>query len=313
MHYNVSAQRELWRNSVATVSYAGSRGRNLARFVDGNQALPVILADGRKFFPADSVTRNPNLTGVRYKVTDGESLYSALQTSVTQRLTSGLQLQVNYILSRAEDDGSVTVTQGGDNDLPQDPDDREAERGLSNYDMRHYFVAHWTWELPTLPGPRVLGAGWQLSAITTLSSGNPFSVVVGFDRARARFQAGTSPQRPDLAPGASANPILGGPDRYFDPNAFALPEAGFYGNLGRNTLIGPGLATTDLSLSKRFSLGRTDLQFRTEVFNLFNRANFASPSQRTVFTSTGPVGSAGLITSTTTSARQIQLGLKVRF
>jgi hypothetical protein len=312
--YNASIQREIWRAGVLSLSYAGSSGRHLARFVDGNQALPQILPDGRKFFPADSVPRNPNLTGVRYKVTDGESSYNALQASFTQRLTRGLQWQVNYVYSKSIDEGSVTVTQGGDNDLPQDPDDRRAERGLSNYDLRHHFVAHWTWELPTLPGPSAIGSGWQLSGITTLASGNPFSVVVGFDRANARFQAGTSPQRPNLVAGASNNPVLGGPDRYFDPAAFALPDAGFYGDLGRNTLIGPGLATTDLSLGKRFDLGSdVRLQFRAEVFNLFNRANFAIPSQRTVFTSSGAVGSAGRITSTTTSARQVQLGLKLVF
>jgi hypothetical protein len=260
------------------------------------------------------VPRNPNLTGVRYKVTDGESGYNALQASFTQRPVRGLQWQVNYVYSKSIDEGSVTVTQGGDNDLPQDPDDRRAERGLSNYDLRHHFVAHWTWELPALPGPAVIGHGWQLSGITTLASGNPFSVVVGFDRANARFQAGTSPQRPNLASGASNNPILGGPDRYYDPAAFALPDAGFFGDLGRNTLIGPGLATTDLSLSKRFDMGSSmKLRFRAEVFNLFNRANFAIPSQRTVFTSSGAVGSAGRITSTTTSARQVQLGLKLTF
>jgi hypothetical protein len=104
------------------------------------------------------------------------------------------------------------------------------------------------------------------------------------------------------------------PDRDFDPAAFAPPEAGFYGNLPRNTLIGPGLATTDVSISKRVAVGQgANLQFRAEVFNLFNRANFAIPSQRTVFTSNGPVGSAGLITSTTTSARQVQLGIKMTF
>ena len=314
MHYNLSVQREVWRRGVLLFGYSGSNGRHLARFVDGNQAIPVILPDGRKFFPPNSVTRNPNLTGVRYKVTDGFSEYNSLQTNFTQRFTKGLQLQVNYVWSHSIDNGSVTVTQGGDNDLPQDPDDPEAERGLSNYDLGHYFVAHWSWELPRLPGPAVLGEGWQLNAITSLASGNPFSVVVGFDRANARFQAGTSPQRPDLVPGASSNPILGGPDRYFDPAAFALPAAGFYGNLERNTLIGPGLATTDVSLNKRFDVGGdAKLQFRVEVFNLFNRANFAIPSSRTVFTSTGPVGSAGRITSTTTSARQVQLGLKVTF
>jgi hypothetical protein len=139
-------------------------------------------------------------------------------------------------------------------------------------------------------------------------------VVVGFDRARARFQAGTSPQRPDLVAGRSTNPILGGPDRYYDPSAFSLPEAGFYGNLGRNTLTGPGLMNFDVSIGKRFRISeRVGLQFRTEAFNFFNHANFAIPSQRTVFSSNGPVGSAGRITSTSTPARQIQFGAKLIF
>jgi hypothetical protein len=138
--------------------------------------------------------------------------------------------------------------------------------------------------------------------------------VVGYDRARARFQAGTSPQRPDLAPGANNNPILGSPDRYFDPAAFTLPEPGFYGNLGRNTLTGPGLANVDVSLNKLFRLTEAaSLQFRAEAFNIFNHPNFAIPSQRTVFNSSGAVGSAGRITSTTTPARQLQLGLKLTF
>jgi hypothetical protein len=138
--------------------------------------------------------------------------------------------------------------------------------------------------------------------------------VVGFDRARARFQAGTSPQRPDLVAGRSTNPILGGPDRYYDPAAFALPAPGFFGNLGRNTLIGPGLAMVDMSVNKRFRISeQVTLQFRTEMFNVLNRPNFGIPVARTVFTSSGPVGSAGRITSTLTSARQLQLGLKLTF
>ncbi|MEZ5401683.1 MAG: carboxypeptidase regulatory-like domain-containing protein [Bryobacteraceae bacterium] len=314
MQYNFSIQRQVGASGVITASYAGQRGIHLVRFIDGNQAPGVILADGRKFFPTDSTTRNPNLTGVRYKVTDGQSVYNALQLSYAQRLVRGLLFRVNYAFARNIDDGSITVTQGGDNDLPQDPDSRKAERGLSNYDVRHYFVTYWNWDVPNLGGPRWLGQGWQWNAITTLSSGNPFSVVVGFDRARARFQAGTSPQRPDLVAGRSTNPILGGPDRYFDTSAFALPEAGFYGNLGRNTLIGPGLAMVDLSLNKRFAISeRVAVQFRGELFNALNRANFAIPSARTVFTAGGPVGSAGRITSTLTSARQLQLGLKLIF
>ena len=314
MQYNLTLQRELWERTVLSVSYVGQRGVHLVRLVDANQALPHILPDGRKFFPVGSVERNPNFTGIRYKVTDAQSFYNALQISFDRRFSRGLQLRANYIYSKNTDDGSVTITQGGDNDMTQDPDDRRAERGLSNYDLRHYFVTFLTYEMPDFGGPGWLSRGWQFNAITTLASGNPFSVLVGFDRARAKFQAGTSPQRPDLAVGASNNPVLGGPDRYYDPSAFLLPEAGFYGNLGRNTLIGPGLFNLDLSVNKQFRLSEgVTLQFRTEMFNSLNHPNFSIPSARTVFSSSGPVGSAGRITSTQTSARQLQLGMKLIF
>jgi hypothetical protein len=186
--------------------------------------------------------------------------------------------------------------------------------------VRHYWVTYWTWDLPSLPGPKWLGAGWQWNTITTVASGNPFSAVISFDRAGAGFQSGTSPERPNLAPGASSNPVLGGPTRYFDARAFSLPAAGFYGNLGRNTLIGPGLAKVDFSMNKRFQLTeRLGGELRAELFNVLNHPNFAIPSQRAVFSgvSTGgqgiPVASAGLITGTQTSSRQLQIGMKLLF
>jgi hypothetical protein len=314
LQYNLSFQREIVKGGLLTVAYVGQHGVHEVRLLDENQAIPTILPDGRKFFPVNSTVRNPNFTGIRYKKTDGMSSYNALQTAFEFRRSRYLSLHASYTYSKAIDDGSIVTTQGGDNDLPQDPDHRLAERGLSNYDLRHYFASYLTTELPKLPGPQWLSAGWQFNAISTLASGNPFSVAVGFDQARARFQAGTSPERPDLVPGRSSNPILGSPSRYFDPTAFALPAPGFYGTLGRNTLIGPGLVGLDFSANKTFKLHeRTSLQFRTELFNVLNHPNFSIPSQRTVFSSTGPVGSAGLITSTKTSSRQLQLGLKLLF
>jgi hypothetical protein len=159
-----------------------------------------------------------------------------------------------------------------------------------------------------------LASGWHWNAITTFSSGNPFSAVLSFDRARAIPQSGTAHETPDLVPGMSTNPILGDPARYFDPSSFVLQPAGFYGNLGRNTLIGPGLAKVDFSLNKRFPVTeRLGLELRAEAFNLFNHPNFSIPSQRAVFSgvnsTTGlgiPVASAGLITTTQTSSRQLQ-------
>jgi len=126
--------------------------------------------------------------------------------------------------------------------------------------------------------------------------------------------------RPDLKPGCSNNPILGGPDRYWDVGCFQLQAASTRGNLGRDTLIGPGLVAVDVSLVKAFELGRSrTLQFRAECFNLPNHPNFAVPSGRTAFTGVNPDGSPivaptwGRITSTVTTSRQIQLGLKLVF
>ena len=321
VQYSFTVQRQVASKSVVTAGYTGERGVHLPELVDGNQAIPTILPDGSYFFPANSTVQNPNFTGIRYKETAGQSYYNALLFSFEQRLSRGLSFRVNYTFSRNIDTGSIEISQGTDNDLPQNPYNLKADRGLSNYDVRNYFVTYLNWDLPSLPGPKLLGSGWHWNAITTLSSGNPFSAVISFDRARAIPQSGTAPETPDLVPGMNTNPILGDPARYFDPSSFVLQPAGFYGNLGRNTLIGPGLAKVDFSLNKRFPVTeRLGLELRAEAFNLFNHPNFSIPSQRAVFSgvnsTTGlgiPVASAGLITSTQTSSRQLQLGLKVVF
>jgi hypothetical protein len=126
---------------------------------------------------------------------------------------------------------------------------------------------------------------------------------------------------PDLKPGCSDNPVLGGPDRYWDVNCFQLPVVNTRGNLGRNTLIGPGLVSIDASLVKSFALGGgRNLQVRIEAFNLPNRPNFAIPSGRIAFTGVAADGVTpviaptwGRVTSTVTTSRQIQVGAKVTF
>jgi hypothetical protein len=176
-------------------------------------------------------------------------------------------------------------------------------------------VTYLVWDLPKAPGPKVLTAGWQANWTTTVASGQPFGVTLSYDRARANPGVqSTGTERPDLCPGASTNPVLGGPSQYFSSAGFCLPAAGYFGNLGRNTLIGPGLLMVSPSLAKQFVLTeRMRLQFRAEFFNILNHPNFSIPSARTVFTNSGPVASAGLITSTTTSSRQIQFGMKLTF
>src|SRR5439155_17687168 len=129
--------------------------------------------------------------------------------------------------------------------------------------------------------------GWEVSGIGTFTDGQPFTARLGSER--SRNGGGGRADRPDLKPGANNNPILGTVDRWYDPSVFALPAIGTYGNLGRDTLLGPARRTVDLSLTKKFALRETaDLQFRAELFNILNHANFGLP-QNVPLTSSGAI------------------------
>ena len=153
--------------------------------------------------------------------------------------------------------------------------------------------------------------GWTLSGIETIQSGFPFTPQLGFNPSNNGDTR--NPVRPSRNPDFRRKIILGSPERYFDPNAFVVPPGGTYGDVGRDTLVGPGLATLDLSLMKKSPLSeKVSLQLRGEFFNLLNRANFNTPNP-VVFASgsIAPLQTAGVITSTSTTARQIQFGLKL--
>jgi hypothetical protein len=162
--------------------------------------------------------------------------------------------------------------------------------------------------------------GWWLSGILKVHSGYPFSPGLSTNRSRSKT-LGAASDFPDFAPGRTTEDIiLGGPDRYFDPTGFAIQPAGFLGNVGRNILEGPGFASLDFTLAKDTPLGflgeSGNLEFRAEFFNILNRANFAVPS-RGVYAGTAdvqaPLATAGRITSTVGTSRQVQLALKILF
>jgi len=173
------------------------------------------------------------------------------------------------------------------------------------------------------------GRGRGFTTLATL-----LTAILGFNRSRSGASGTQITDRADLLPGFSNNPVkgvskgcpgvpagtpAGNSDLYFDPCAFGLPEPGFYGNLGRNTVISPGLANFDFSVVKNISLTESkSLQFRAEAFNLFNHANFNRPGPLTesirLFNASGArVASAATIRSTITDSRQIQFGLKFTF
>lgn len=324
--FNASVQQGFGDNLDVTAGYVGSRGYNLLRLGDANLA-PETIVNGVKTYQPAAGRRNPMFTGVWQRMTDARSFYDSLQVAVNRRYANGWRAQVSYTLSESVDDASGINSQDFSNNVQYVSDwyDLEHDRGLSAFHARHNLTANASWELPfarTASG--VTGAlfrGWQLNGIATLRSGHPFTVELGFNRSGNLNTTGFSRhERPDLRPGCSPNPVLGGWERYFDVNCFQLPAPNTRGNLGRNTLIGPGLVSIDASLVKSFAIGgaRT-LQVKIEAFNLPNRTNFAVPSGRIAFTGVNPDGTPvvaptyGRITSTVTTSRQIQVGAKLTF
>jgi outer membrane receptor protein involved in Fe transport len=324
MQFNASVQRALAGNWDVMAGYVGSRGRNLIRLGDANLA-PEEIVNGVKVYRPTLGRRNPNFAGIWQRVTDATSEYNALQVGAHKRLSDGWRAQVSYTLSRSEDDSSGINSQDFSNVVQYGLDwyDTEYDRGLSAFHARHNLTFNGTWELPFFRSAKGLtGAllgGWQLNNITTLRSGHPFTVQLGFNRSgNLNTTSFSMHERPDAV--AGCDPVLGGPDRYWDITCFTLPPANQRGNAPRNSVIGPGLLAVDVSLVKTFGLpqGRR-IEVRLEAFNLPNRANFAVPSGRTAFTGANADGSPviaptwGRITSTVTTSRQIQIGAKLTF
>ncbi len=326
--WNLTLQQEIFPQTSLSIGYVGSRGLHLGRLVD-NVAFSVNTPQGRAI-PRENwdKRRNPNWGEVRLRSFDANSYYEGLTIALRKRYSRGFQMQVSYTFSKSTDDESFFIGQGETAAASQwalVPEDPSFDRGLSTFDVRNNLVFNATYELPFGPGKSFgsgwtgaaekLLAGWGFNTIMKVQNGTPTTAELGFNRTRDARAGNGQALRPDLAPGKSINPVLGGPDRYYDPTAFAIPQEGFYGNLARNTVVGPGLVDWDFSLMKNTRLSRIsenfNLQFRAEFFNILNRANFGDP-QRTVFNSSGRIlGSAGRISNTVTSARQVQFGLKV--
>jgi hypothetical protein len=237
------------------------------------------------------------------------STANALQLHAAQSLSHGFRWQANYTFSKVIDLSSNPnqKEQLNDDYMPFPLDFRE-NRGRASFDVGKVFSADASWETN-----RFLGR-WQFDAIFQAQSGPGFNPIIGFDRAGLRDNISqTVGQRPNLVAGVPL--VLGDPARWFNPLAFTLPDAGAYGDLGRNTLPGPGLINLDFAVHKvLWSRESTQVTLRGELFNIANHPNFAIPSSVNLFSSSGArIASAGQITQTTTPSRQIQLALKVTF
>ncbi len=331
--WNLNVQRKLPFDSVLTLGYAGARGIHLLRSSDVNTAIPTRLPDGGLFFPVGAPRQNPAFSTIELKKSDGNSWYNAMVTEVRKRWSSGFSLQSSYTFSRNIDTTQASTffsdgTNGTTSAMPE-YEGFQYNKGLADYHAKHNWVMNSIWTLPfgkNLEGvAKALFDGWEVAGISSLRSGNPLTLFVARNRSRSQWAPslgpGLGPDRPSMAPGFThRSAVTGDPARYFDRAAFVLPAAGTLGNLGRGALIGPNLRNVDFALFKNTKwrkLGESgNVQFRAEMFNLMNRANFGVPGL-TAFTGAAdneaPLGSLGRIRNTVTSSRQIQFGLRITY
>jgi hypothetical protein len=343
--YSLRVEQALSQNTSLTVGYVGSHGYHEIVGVDGNTPVPTIcpaspcpatypntfpvglagtpVPAGSYYIPTGRPKANTSIANTWTWFSVGTASYNALQVDVNHRYSHDLSLRGVYTWSKALDDGDSlnATTAGNAPGLVSNPYNLKADWGPATYDVRNLGVISVVYGLPFGNGKRFaanLGrfgngavSGWSVNSLVVLQAGFPFTPQLSYNPSNNGDTR--NPVRPFANPNFQGKAILGRPAQWFNPNAFLQPPAnsGFFGNLRRDTLVGPGLATWDFSAVKDTALyERLSLQFRAEIFNLLNRANFNTPNL-IVFTPTGLSGTAGAISSTSTTARQVQFGVKV--
>lgn len=305
--FNLTAERELMRNTVARVSYVGNMGRFLSYNTDVNYA---------RFGPGATTgniqQRRPygNFGAILMAEAGSSSSYHAMQMSMERRVTNGFSIEANYTWSTTIDELSEDTTPGQSGSIPN-PNSRLMNRGRADFDNPHRFVASYVWMLPTLrdsqPFVRALLGGWESSGIITIRNGFPFTVNSGADRSLSGIGADRADivGDPNLPGGRPKEEWLA---RYYNPAAFQVAAPGTFGNTPRSLMRGPGAATYDLSLVRTFAVReKMRLQLRGEFFNAFNKANFGNPfSLANNATRLGRIESAA-------EPRIIQFALKFQF
>jgi len=303
-NYNLNIQQQLNSKTVLQIGYVGSKGTKLSLLRSIN---PVV--NGARLY----ATQYPTLGGINILETIANSNYNSLQASVRTTRWKNFTVNANYTYAKSLDNGSDVR-----NSLPTNSFNLRREYGPSAFDLTHIFTGFVIYDVPAFSSklPR-LTKGWQLNTLVTGHTGGPLDILSGTNR------SGTldNRDRADLV----GDPFSGVPARasafaavpWFNPRAFAAAAAGTWGNIGRNALRGPGFGAVDFSVFKETPITeRIKTQFRVEIFNIFNRANYANPG-----TNVNSASTLGLITNTRNGSsapgigfgepRNAQLALKV--
>jgi len=329
--WNVDLQYELQPNWMMDVAYVGSKGTRLPDVRDLNQTNP-----------ATGLAPYPQFSSILFVESEANSSYNSLQIRSERRVGLGFTILGAYTFSKSLDDVSAVFGGSVGSGLPQNSQNLNGDRALSDFNVRQRLVVSSVYDLPfgrkwlTQPGWRksLLG-NWQAGGILTAQTGSPFTVNLASSQSGSAIAAFGNPYRPDLVgnpfkPGAvMANPdpachstisqgglaadVVGQPSSWFNTCAFAQPPAGQFGDAGRNIMTGPGIANLDFSLYRNilFHTEGHRLQLRAEVFNLFNHPNFDIPNHVMGSPNFGEVLSENSYGNK--PPRQIQVGIKYIF
>ena len=316
--WTLSVQQEVAKRTVLQLAYFGTRGTHIFSSTTLNGIDPDT---GKRPYAGYST--------IPYQNSSNDAYTEAMQASIHRNLSNGLMLTANYELSHSINDGGIG---GGEADSPQNVHCIPCERASSDQDMRHYFEASTIWQLPVGKGRVFLSnasrmtdlllGGWQLSGVATARSGLPLNVTVSRSASALPDQINSN-QRPNRIPGVSLYPEHKTPQNWLNPAAFAVPANGTWGNLGRNAIRAPGLWQIDPGLNKRFPVTeRIGVNLRAEAFNVFNRAQYGSPTVKWAPPSgeTENPNNYGVITSSFNSntagsgtPRELEFSVKVEF
>lgn len=294
-------------------------------FNDTDIVLPTYTAQGYLFpSPVGSGTRlNPNVGAIRQLTWGDGSNYHSLQIRLQKKLGKSFQLEGSFTWQKSIDgySSSVFPTQF-QNSVSSLFLNRHLNRGMSDFDVGRVGVLDGSWELPKLTDTsrflKLLANGWEMSGIFTVNDGLPFTPLISGDAAGENSSGTYDVPNRVIGPACTHLTNPGNPSQYINLACYSFPvPANLLGNAGRNSLIGPGLAELDYSVHRSFPVrlfsDATRLQFRAEMFNLSNRPNFEPPlPNNSLYNSKGaPLATAGVVTSTATTSRQIQLALRL--
>jgi hypothetical protein len=303
-HFNLGVEHQLPGRMLLGVAYVGTTGTKLPRFVQVDQAyitkaqvdqlvpdvvtrmemigipssVAQFLNSNQLYGAMPSIVRTPYFGFAQlFQAQDSvSSNYHSLQAKLDKRFSHGLSFLAAYTWSHSIDGASVFFGSGANATtiFPQDNYNLNAERGRSDFDIRHRLSFSFNYDVPAWRAvPSVLGKGWELGGILTLQTGQPFSVLTG----ESLSGTGLGNDRPNLVGDPNAGPH--NVQRWFSTSAFALNAPLTFGNAGRNIVTGPGYRDFDFSLIKNTQLGeRVKAQFRAEFFNIVNHPAFALPS-----------------------------------